>query len=161
MLIFWLLYLRDRPLLTNIWIVEISGCIWYSSKLNYRVLHHKLICTWISKPNASKYRNSRVFVFFSTDVLQIKPISYQFVLNCFTRWLKICVRKSWNLKLFSHNCRGYFKNHWTKYRLVCTQMNAFFMLNPNMAMKIWISKIFEKVGKFWPVVCTRHPCGER
>ena len=30
-------------------------------------------------------------------------------------------------------------------RLVCTlNLNAFSMLNPNLAMKIWISKIFEK-----------------
>ena len=27
--------------------------------------------------------------------------------------------------------RGYFKNHWTNTRLVCTHLNAFFMLNPN------------------------------
>ena len=27
--------------------------------------------------------------------------------------------------------RGYLKNHWTNTRLVCTHLNAFFMLNPN------------------------------
>ena len=60
------------------------------------------------------------------------------------------------LKLFSPNSRGYLKNHCTNTRLVCTHQNAFFMLNLNMVMKIWISKIFEKVDKFPPVVCTRH-----
>ena len=64
------------------------------------------------------------------------------------------VWKSWNLKLFSQNLRGYLKNYWTKYRLFCSQINAFFMLNPNMAMKIWISKKNEKSLKI--LACRLH-----
>ena len=47
-----------------------------------------------------------------------------------------CVRKSLNLKSFSQISGDYLKNHCTNTRLVCTQFNAFFMLNPNIAMKI-------------------------
>ena len=70
-----------------------------------------------------------------------------------------CIEKL-KFKTISRNLRGYLKNHWTKYRLVCTQINAFFMLNPNIAMKIWISIKSWKNLKFWPVFCTRQPRGE-
>ena len=33
--------------------------------------------------------------------------------------------KNWNLPIFSQNCKGYLKNHWTNTRLVCTHLNAF------------------------------------
>ena len=61
--------------------------------------------------------------------------------------------KRWKLAKFSQN----LKNHWTNTRLVCTHLNAFFMLNPNMAMTIWILKFFDKFGQNWNIVCTRHP----
>ena len=38
----------------------------------------------------------------------------------------------------SPNPLGCLKNHWTNTRPVCTYLNAFFMLNPNRIMKIWI-----------------------
>ena len=49
---------------------------------------------------------------------------------------------------------NFFKNYWTNTRLVCTHSNAFFTLNPNMAMTIWISKFFEK--KFRISTCRLH-----
>ena len=50
-------------------------------------------------------------------------------------------------KIFSKSWGGggcYFKNHCNNTRLVCTHLNAFFMLNPNMAMKIQFLKNLEK-----------------
>ena len=38
--------------------------------------------------------------------------------------------------------RGY--HHWTNTGLVCTHLNTFVLLNPNMIMTIWISKFYEK-----------------
>ena len=58
------------------------------------------------------------------------------------------------------NSRGYIKKHCINTRLVCAHYNAFFMLNPMTTVKIRISKFFDNVGKFRPVVCTWHPCGE-
>ena len=42
--------------------------------------------------------------------------------------------------LYGITIRCYIKNHWTNTRLVCTQINAIFMWNPNMVMKIGILK---------------------
>ena len=58
------------------------------------------------------------------------------------------------LKIASQNPRGYLKSHWTNTRLVCTHMNAFYMLyNPNMEMKFWTLTKFEKKNcwKFWSI----------
>ena len=64
--------------------------------------------------------------------------------------------KRWQFTIFSQNHNSYC-NHCTNTRLVCTHLNAFFMLNPNMAMKIWISTFSEKKClKIWLVVSTRH-----
>ena len=41
-----------------------------------------------------------------------------------------------NLKLFLKNSSGHLKNHCTDTKLVCTHFNAFFMLKPNMVMKV-------------------------
>ena len=64
-------------------------------------------------------------------------------------------------RLFSQNDRSYVLHHWTNTRLVCTHLNAFFIPNPNMAMKIWISIFF---WKSWKIlggdICTWHMCGE-
>ena len=38
--------------------------------------------------------------------------------------------------LVHENTTSYLKNHWTKHRLVCTHFDAFFMLIPNMDMKV-------------------------
>ena len=46
-----------------------------------------------------------------------------------------------------------YKNHLANTRLVYTHLKAFFMLNPNMAMKFWISKVFERKGFFVFVFC--------
>ena len=43
--------------------------------------------------------------------------------------------KSLNLRILSQTHQGYLKNHCTNTRLVCTHLNALFMLNPNMVMK--------------------------
>ena len=40
-----------------------------------------------------------------------------------------------------------FTNYWTNTRLVCAYRNAFFILNPNMAMKMLILIFFEKKKK--------------
>ena len=40
--------------------------------------------------------------------------------------------------------RDYLNNHWTKHNLVCTHLNAFFMLNPHMAMKSEFRTFLEK-----------------
>ena len=62
--------------------------------------------------------------------------------------------KIWNSKIFYHNRTCYLENHCTNTRLVCTHLNAFFMLNPNMVMTIWILKFFwQKVENLIPVVC--------
>ena len=47
--------------------------------------------------------------------------------------------------LVYENITSYLKNHWTKYRLVCTHFNAFSMLILNMDTIFYSSKIF---GKF-------------
>ena len=44
------------------------------------------------------------------------------------------------MSISSQNPRGYLKNYWTNTRLVCTLLDAFFILSSNMAMKIWIWK---------------------
>ncbi len=49
------------------------------------------------------------------------------------------------------NITRYLKNHWTKYRLVCTHFGAFCMLMPNTGMKCIISEIFENLMK--KIVC--------
>ena len=67
----------------------------------------------------------------------------------------ISVGKVENLPFFSQNhTSGYLKNHWTNTRLVCTHLNPFFMLNPNMTIKIWILKFFEKSLKI--SICRLH-----
>ena len=48
---------------------------------------------------------------------------------------------------------GYLKNHLTNTRLVCTH-SAFFMLNPNMAKKVWFQKILKKSWKI--LACRLH-----
>ena len=58
-------------------------------------------------------------------------------------------KKNQNLNLLSRNYRGYLKNHWTNTSLVCTHLNIIFMLNSNMAIKIWFSK---NCGKSWKVL---------
>ena len=50
----------------------------------------------------------------------------------------------------------YFKNHCTNTRLVCTHLNALFMLNLNMAMKFEYWKLLKKRGKIQLVICTWH-----
>ena len=65
----------------------------------------------------------------------------------------IYVYKNWNLTIFSQ-IGVYLKNHWTNARLVCTYWKPFLMLNSNMAMKIWISKIFGKKMKI--LMCRLH-----
>ena len=59
-------------------------------------------------------------------------------------WEKLKFEKKKNL----HNSGDYLKNHWTNTRLVCTHFNAFFMLNPNMVIKIKFKIIFENVVNF-------------
>ena len=46
--------------------------------------------------------------------------------------------------IFSQKSNSYLWNRWTNTRLVCTHSTAFFILNLNMVIKIWISKIFEQ-----------------
>ncbi len=41
------------------------------------------------------------------------------------------------------NALGYFKNHWTKHRLVCTHFDAFSMYISNMDTTVNFSEIFE------------------
>ena len=57
--------------------------------------------------------------------------------------------------------RGYLKNHCTNTRLVCTHLNAVFYAESNYGNeKFGFQFFFEKVVKFLPVICTRHPRGE-
>ena len=51
--------------------------------------------------------------------------------------------ENWKFAAISQNLRGYLKNHCCNTRLVCTHFITFIMLNPNMAMKIWILYIFD------------------
>ena len=61
--------------------------------------------------------------------------------------LKFKCRKTCILRKFSQNPLGYHKNPCTNTRLVCTHLNPFFLLNPNMVMKSWILNIFKQVWK--------------
>ena len=76
-------------------------------------------------------------------------LSYRFLLG-----------ESWNLKLFSQNSSSYLKNHCANTRLVCTHLNAFFMLNPNKTMKNLKFEILGKEGEILKtvVVCTWQEC---
>ena len=56
---------------------------------------------------------------------------------------------------FCKNPWGYLKNPWTDTRLVCPHLNAFFMLNPNMALKIWSLTFLNK--KYVNLVCRLQP----
>ena len=58
-----------------------------------------------------------------------------------------CEFKSRICEHFSKFNRLTLKNHCTNTRLVCTHLNAFFMLNPNMAIRNWISTFFYKSSK--------------
>ena len=64
---------------------------------------------------------------------------------------------------FLNNSRSCFKNELTNTRSVSTHRMHFFMMNPNIAMKIWILKTFFKNWQFQPVVCcscvgrVKHP----
>ena len=54
---------------------------------------------------------------------------------------------------------GYLKNTWTNFSLICTYLNAFLMLKPNMVMKIWIEKKMKcclLLTPTWRVKYTRH-----
>ena len=64
----------------------------------------------------------------------------------------------WQLKakisfFFLKNIRGYLENLWTNTRLVCTHLNAFFILNPNIVMKIWFFFFFENSGWIFDLSC--------
>ena len=61
----------------------------------------------------------------------------------------VWVCRSSNMTRISQNHRGYLRKQLTNTRLVCTHLNTFFMLNPNVAMTIW-KYIFwkKKVSKF-------------
>ncbi len=50
----------------------------------------------------------------------------------------------WKEQIFMKYITCYIKNHWTKYRLVCTNFDALSMLIPDMYTNCDISKIFEK-----------------
>ena len=52
------------------------------------------------------------------------------------------ISKLLSLTILSQNWLGYLKNHWTNTRLVCTLLNAFFMLNPSTAMTVWIYTVY-------------------
>ena len=76
--------------------------------------------------------------------------------QCFACWWQC--QKIKILKYFCKNHAGYLNNNrCTDTRLVCTHLNAFFMLNPYMQKKIWILNIFVKtLHKIWNVFCTQH-----
>ena len=52
--------------------------------------------------------------------------------------------------------KGNLRIHCTNIRHVCTYLNAFFMLNPNKAMKISILIFCESIQKFWLVIYSRY-----
>ena len=121
---------------------------------------------WEDNKNRSRFYVARcaaaVLVFLSESWTAILCVTAQFgwnlrslfvtqVLSCsvsrcaciqyLTWWLTVSIYKSSNSIRFNQNC---LKNHWTNTRLVCTHLNAFFMLNPNMV--IIISRICKR---FW------------
>ena len=63
-------------------------------------------------------------------------------------------QKCLKLTIFSPHSKCYLTNHCTKTRLVCTHLNVFIMLNPNMTIKIWFSKFFQIIWKNWALVCS-------
>ena len=91
--------------------------------------------------------------------LQLYHFEYESYLMLYMLVTELCRKKLKFETIFSY-FKGYLKNHCTNTRLVCTHLNAFCMLNSNMALKIRITNFFEKNEKFRPIVCTRHPCGE-
>ena len=91
------------------------------------------------------------------------PLSGASFINACKLTIQFNKTTRWNLKPFSQNSGCYFKNHWTNTRLVCTHLNAFFMLNSNIGKKNLKFNIFwkKKIGRIWPVVCcTRLSHGE-
>ena len=106
-------------------------------------------------PNYSKCRLESLSSKYLTHTF-LRRLSLQNVLNPYSimiidsgitcKWfywmmlaIQFCVRKYWNLKPICTNWRDTFKNYCTDTGLVCTYFNVFVVLNPNMAMKIWIS----------------------
>ena len=90
----------------------------------------------------SKYSNENLnFENFWQNVGKFQPVvctrQPRGVGLCFPRWLQVSSRKVENFTIFSKNPRRHLKNYWTNTKLVCTHLNAFFMLNQNMAMKIF------------------------
>ena len=64
------------------------------------------------------------------------------------------------MKIYSQNLRAlskftsYLKNHLTNTRLVCTYLNPFFKLNPNVAKNLNVENFREKNGNLWLVDCS-------
>ncbi len=63
------------------------------------------------------------------------------------RQLMLLMLYSTNSLLKTITDQAYFKNHWTKHRLVCIHFDAFSMLIPNVSTKCNNSGIFENFLK--------------
>ena len=74
--------------------------------------------------------------------------------SLFTRRLRLSIQRLYN---------GYFKNHWTSTRLVCTYIDIFHATLISwywiwhLAMTKWTSTVSWKVGNILICCCTRHP----
>ena len=58
------------------------------------------------------------------------------------------VYKSWKFTIFSQNHTGYLKKYCTNTRLVCTNLNEVFKVNPKYGNKMWTLKIYKKLKYF-------------
>ena len=68
--------------------------------------------------------------------------------------------KNWNWQYFL-KFYGAISRTWINTRLVCTHLKAFFMLKPNMAIKIWIFKNFSKKVVIFELSSAADTCIEK
>ncbi len=110
--------------------------------------------------NNSHFFNSKHWLLVGKNSVAVARVGYRscMVLSWLSFNLFTCCRILFRVKLFTlqwhrgfteisryvENITGYFKNHWTKHRHVCTHFDAFSMLMLNMGTSINNSEIFEK-----------------
>ena len=114
-----------------------------------------VVVKWCPNANGVRQCNGAFSKSVPWDVFtqnDLKQLIYLFLILS-TQTVEFWCRQNWNLAIFSQTSKN-FKNYVISSRLVCTCLNAFFMLNLCMVMK-W------EILNFWkccPVICIQHPC---
>ena len=94
-------------------------------------------------------------VMYQKIILGIEKERARMTLNALHLGWYLRVEKFSNLTISLQDHKSYLKNSWTNTGLVCTSLNVFFILNPNMATKIWIfGKFYRKSLKI--LICRLH-----